>query len=175
EHVEESVHVRLVARDGILDRPRHGAERRLVQHAIHALAGLGADLGIADVSEEEAEAGSPLLAHRPDHLLDVLPEAGGEVVETDDLLVELEQHLHEVRSDEAGGAGHQPALRPLPQIPNHDVDLHHRLQYRRFEGIEAGSKALFTSMKIPPPRSMAPRAEAPMPSLIRRPARMTWG
>ena len=48
--------------------------------------------------------------------------AGGEVVEADHRLVELEQRLHQVRADEAGAAGHEPAQRLRRQSLAHVVD-----------------------------------------------------
>ena len=42
--------------------------------------------------------------------------AGGEIIETDDALVELEQRLQKIGADEAGDAGDQPGPRALAQL-----------------------------------------------------------
>ena len=57
-----------------------------------------------------------LVADRGAHLVEIAPVAGGEIVEADDRLVELEQRLDQVRADEAGAAGHEPAQRLRRQL-----------------------------------------------------------
>src|SRR5207248_8884728 len=81
-HVEEARYVRRRAGERIVDRARHAAERRLVQNDVDAGAGALASIERADVALDEAD------AHRQ-----VLALAGGEVVEADDGLLELEQLL----------------------------------------------------------------------------------
>ena len=44
------------------------------------------------------------------HLVEVALVAGGEVVQADDRLVELQQGLEQVAADEAGDAGDQPCF-----------------------------------------------------------------
>ena len=51
--------------------------------------------------------------------------AGGEVVEAHDVLAEVEQRLDQVRADEAGAAGDEPAQRLRAQ------PLARRLRWRR--------------------------------------------
>ena len=50
-------------------------------------------------------------------LVEVVLVAGGEVVEADDALAQLEQSLEQVRADEAGHAGDQPGTRLGAQSP----------------------------------------------------------
>ena len=45
------------------------------------------------------------------YVFQVSPVAGGKIVESDDLLVQFEQALHEVRSDKTGRPGDKPAPR----------------------------------------------------------------
>src|SRR5207247_9881197 len=94
---DEAGDIGRAARDRIVDRARHAAERGLVQHDVHAVAGAPARVERADVALDEADAGGQVLAL-----------AGGEVVEADYRLAELQELLGEVRADEARRSGHQP-------------------------------------------------------------------
>ena len=79
-------------------------------------------------------------ADRAAHLVEVAPVAGREVVEADDVLVEREQRLDQVRADEAGapvtsqrrGAARSRALRRVVALPApiamRLVSAHHSLQ-----------------------------------------------
>jgi hypothetical protein len=82
----------------VFDRLRYASQRRLVQDVARGAACLAAIARRADVALDEAQV-APL---RPaDGLFDlgeVLPFAGGEVVQPDDPLVELEQALEQVRA-----------------------------------------------------------------------------
>ena len=63
QHVEEAVDVGRVGRDRVLERARHGAERRLVEDEVDALAGSRAVGEAGDVALDHREAGR---AFRPD-------------------------------------------------------------------------------------------------------------
>ena len=53
------------------------------------------------------------------NLLEVRFLAEREVVEADHVLVQTKEGLDEVRANEAGGPGHDPSLRPIPQLGLH--------------------------------------------------------
>ena len=56
--------------------------------------------------------------------------ASREVVEADDLLIERQQGLYQVRADEAGRARHQPAARRSRKLFTNLVVARHRNQRR---------------------------------------------
>src|SRR5690606_23659832 len=99
--------------------PWNGSQRGLMEHNVDAVTGFAADLCVADVSLEKAEAltcfGSDLF---PD-LVDVVPVTGREVVETDHVLTEEQQLLSEVASDEPRTSRHQPGQRLLAELRLH--------------------------------------------------------
>ena len=73
----------------VVDRARHRAERRLVQHEVDAAAGLrGRPSGSRDVAFDEPVPRPGLAADRVAHLVEVVAVAGREVVEADDALPE---------------------------------------------------------------------------------------
>ena len=75
-----------------------------MQNIIHARTRRHASAGVGDVALDELEA-RPLRGR--DERFDVVEVrtfAGGEVVEADDALVELEQHFQKIRADETGAA-----------------------------------------------------------------------
>ena len=79
-----------------------------MQHDRCALAGGGAGGGIANVALDEFEA-SPLCGRQCGlHRLQVVPVAGGEVVQAHHGLIEREQRLDEMAADEAGCTGDEP-------------------------------------------------------------------
>src|SRR5690606_7044439 len=71
---------------------------------------------VADVAFMKGEARPLLGADEFAHLVQVLLVAGGEVVQADHALVELEQGFEQVGADEAGDAGDQPGFRAGPEI-----------------------------------------------------------
>ena len=111
QHVEKPGDVGFAGGDRVIDRARHAAERRLVQHQLGAGAGLAAGVERADVALDQAEVAPARLAHRRGELRQVLAPAGREVVEPDHALIEREQAREKVRADEAGAAGQKPGLR----------------------------------------------------------------
>jgi hypothetical protein len=114
-HVEERVDVVRVRRERVLDRPRHRAERGLVEHDVDVLHRLRGDGGIAEISLDEAEL-QPLVGVDREHVVDVPLVAGEQTVDADHGLSEVEQSLEECRADEACDAGHEPAAWRVDEI-----------------------------------------------------------
>ena len=90
-----------------------------MQNELHAPTGAPTDFEVADVTLDKREI-PPLRWH--DELPDLVKvpfRARREIVQSDDPLAELEQGLHEVRTDEPGGAGDKPgfwlALQSCPE------------------------------------------------------------
>ena len=81
EDIERPGHVRLVRGEGVLHRPGHGGDGRLVEDAVRAREDL----------HEEVEVGDALLDERHPGVveegLNVFPTPGGEVVDDDDVVV----------------------------------------------------------------------------------------
>ena len=71
-----------------------------------------AGLPVGDVAFDERVAPPVRLADGAPHVVEIAAMPGREIVEADDFLPGREQRLHEMRADEAGAAGHQPAPRP---------------------------------------------------------------
>ena len=86
-----------------------------MKHEIDALDRGLAGSAVADVGGDQPEAIAILVGDEAADLVEVALMARGEIVERDDLLSAFEQGLNEVRSDEAGGAGDEPACRALGQ------------------------------------------------------------
>ncbi len=79
-----------------------------MEHIIDALDGRGAGVAIADVAFDHPESVTVGGGHEPLELVEVALVPGREIVEPDDPLPRPQQRLDQVRSDEAGSAGHQP-------------------------------------------------------------------
>lgn len=87
-----------------------------MQDVIHPLASSPAVVEVADIALDKGEA-RPLVGRDEAHdLIQVALVAGGEVVEADDPLIELEKGLEQVGPDEAGYAGDEPGLRVLGEV-----------------------------------------------------------
>ena len=114
EQLGEAGRVRTEGAHRMLDGARHRSEGGLVQHMGHAAQRLRTGLRIADVAVDELEARPGRLADRRTDVLEVAPRAGREIVEADDLLAVPQQCLDQVRADEAGRTGDQPARRGQP-------------------------------------------------------------
>ena len=108
QHVEEAGDVGGVGGDGVGQAARHAAQGGLVQDMVHPGTGACAVFQRADVAFDELEAGPLRGGDEPLHFIQVALVAGGEVVEPDHALVELEQGLQQVGADEAGHAGDKP-------------------------------------------------------------------
>jgi len=108
QHVQEAGDVGGVGGDGVFEAARHAAERGLVQHVVHALAGALAVGQSADVALDEAEARPLRGRDEALYFIQVALMASGEVVQPHHFLVEFEQGFEQVTADETGDAGDQP-------------------------------------------------------------------
>src|SRR5690606_36518273 len=86
-------------------------------------------LGVTDVALDQREA--PARARRArQHLIQVVPVARREVVENDDILIEPQQRLQQVRADEPRRSRNQPPAGTLTQLLLHSLESIH-LHLRR--------------------------------------------
>ena len=85
-----------VGGERVLDRSQDGAVGGLVEDGFHALHGLVDGHLVGDVGAHEVGGG-----------IDVLLEAGGDVVEHADGIAPLDESVDDVGADEAGPAGNQ--------------------------------------------------------------------
>jgi hypothetical protein len=81
EHAHRAGHVRLVRGEGVLHRPGHGGDGRLVEDAVRAREGLHEQVEVGDAPLDERHPGVI------QEVLDVHPPPGGEVVDDDDVVV----------------------------------------------------------------------------------------
>ena len=110
QHVQETVDVRLVGGDRVFDGTGYRAEGRLVEDVVGTSNGFFAVFQVADVAFDEGEVG-PLVGG--DFALDfvqVVLVAGGEVVQADDGLIQLQEGFQQVGADEACYAGDEPGF-----------------------------------------------------------------
>src|SRR5690606_32394493 len=96
QQVEEAVDVGAVSGDRVVDRARDGAEGGLVQDVVHAFTSLAAVVEVANVALDELEACPLVWADQLLDFVEVVLVAGGEVVEADYMLAELEQGFQQV-------------------------------------------------------------------------------
>lgn len=93
---------------GVHDRPGNGAQCSLMEHIVHAEAGLRAVRRLGNIALQQLEPRPP---RRPDplpHVPQIPPVPGREIVQPHDLLVALQQQFEKIRTDEASHTGHQP-------------------------------------------------------------------
>jgi hypothetical protein len=84
--------------EGIPNRALDRTERRQVKHGLCAACGPSHGRGVSDVTDDEIEAAADAL--------EVEGRAGRQVVERHDVFSERHQFADQIRSDEAGAAGH---------------------------------------------------------------------
>ena len=108
QHVQKTGDVGGVGGDGVGQAAGDAAQGGLVEDVVNSLAGLLAIGQLADVALDEVEAGP--LGRRDEglHFVEIVLVAGGEVVQADHALVQLEQGFEQVAADEAGHAGDEP-------------------------------------------------------------------
>jgi len=83
EHIDDAGHVRLVRGEGILHRPGHGGDGRLVEDAVRAREGLHQEVEVGDASLDERHPGMV------EEVFDVFPAWHGREVVDDDHVVVL--------------------------------------------------------------------------------------
>ncbi len=79
-----------------------------MQHLIDARAYISADLEITNVAFDKCEARPLIRRDEASNVLEVVTVTRGEIIQSNDTLIELEQGLQQVRADETGDAGNQP-------------------------------------------------------------------
>ena len=157
QHVEKAGRVCRVRTQRVLDRPRNRPERGLVQHDVDVRAGGAACIGIDDVGLDEPVALPLFDTDGGTNFLEIAPVPCCEVVETDDVLVEVQQRLGKMRPDEAGAASDEPSERPRAERTAgsrerpgpHRRCCHQSLQTSMPRARSAASAWLFTSTYRP--------------------------
>lgn len=148
---------------GVLDRTGNGAQCGLVQHDIHTFAGAAAGGKIDDVGLEKAVPLPSLLSDCAADLVKVRAIPRRKIVDADHALPEAQEPLEQMRADEAGAAGDEPAQRPLAQTLLHRrerfLPLRARWHYSLQTLTPSARSALasawhFTSTKSPPGSSL---------------------
>ena len=81
EHAHGAGHARLIRGEGVLHRPGHGRDRRLVEDAVRAGEGLREQVEVGDAPLDERHPGVV------EEVLDLLPPPRGEVVDDDGVVV----------------------------------------------------------------------------------------
>src|SRR5436190_19897173 len=79
-----------------------------MQHEIHSLTGALADFEVPDVALDEFELAPLRWRDELPHLLKIALRTRRKIVQSADLLIELEQGLNDVRPDKPGGPGDEP-------------------------------------------------------------------
>src|SRR2546429_289193 len=82
-----------------------------MQHQIHSLTGALTDSQVPDVALDEFELAPLRWRDEPPYLLKIFVLTRRKIVQSADLLIELEQGFDEVRPDKPGGAGDEPGSR----------------------------------------------------------------
>ncbi|MCY1526865.1 hypothetical protein D9M68_619090 [compost metagenome] len=148
QHVQEPADIHLVGGDRVLQRARHRAQRRLMQHEVGALHGAAAGFQVADIAFNEGKARPFLGRDRTADFVQVALVAGGEIVQAGDGLAQFQQGLQQVRADEAGAAGHQPLAGSRRQFLLDGFKTRsHSLPYRR-RSDSAGDSTYFRSYRM---------------------------
>jgi len=87
-----------------------------MEHVVDTLASATAVIQTPDVALNEAEARPLVGADEALYLVEVALVAGGEIVQPDHALIELEESFEQVGTDETGHTGDEPDLRVLGEI-----------------------------------------------------------
>ena len=138
-----------------------------MQNDVNSPAGPTARVGIDYVGFQEFVPPPRPIADSPVHFVQVMPVAGLEVVDANHVLSEAQQDFDQMRTDEPGASGHQPAQR-LGAESRHRRS--HGFRLARGEGHHslhtwtprarsaAASALLFTSTYTPVGWSLAAKA-----------------
>jgi len=135
QHVQKAGDVGAVAGDGVFDAAGDAAQGSLVQDVVHGGAGgrgaltpalsqrervkhhrAAAIFEVADVALDEVEARPLFCGDQRLHFIEVALVAGGEIVQADDALIQLEQGFQQVAADEASHTGDKPGFWVGPQL-----------------------------------------------------------
>ena len=95
-----------------------------MEDIIDAFAALPAGRRIADVAFDQGEPLPLRWRDQAAHFVQIAPVAGGEVVQSNNPLIPLEQGLQQVGADETGHSGHQPALGRVAELAGERVRGH---------------------------------------------------
>ena len=99
---------------------------------------------------DKAEAAPLSGRHAAFNLLEILSVPGGEIVETDYVLVEFQQSLQKIAANEAGGPGNQPLPGGVGEVRAQLLIARHSLHMRNPASLMAvRSNADFTSINTP--------------------------
>ncbi len=96
QHIEVAADIVEVGGDGIFNGSGDGAEGGLMEDVINSVAGVFAGFQVADVPFHEAEVLPLCLADQGLDLIEVVLEAGGEVIEAYYSLVEFKESFEKV-------------------------------------------------------------------------------
>ena len=141
QQIEKSRGIGGVRRQRVFDRARNGAERGLVQHDVDAAACVAARLQVHDVRFDESMPAPGCGTDRNFYLVEVGAMSGCKIVEANDVLIELQQRLDEMRADESRTARDEPRQRPRRKPVGDDIQRRSR-RYRD----QGGHYSLHTSM-----------------------------
>src|SRR3984957_13702532 len=122
-----------------------------MQHKNNPLAGSPACIRVANIAFDKAEAAPLIRRHGAFNLSKIRPVSGGEIVETDYVLVEAQKRLQKITANEAGSSGNQPLLRGLDQVCAQLLIACHSLHILNpASRMAVRSNADLTSIKTPP-------------------------
>ena len=99
EHVENTVHIRLMRRDRIGHRFRYAGDGCFVVYHLRAVDRLLADLGIADIAFDQFDF--------IEQVFEIFAFAGTEIVQHANFFASLEKSFRQVRTDKPRAAGDQ--------------------------------------------------------------------
>src|SRR5262245_29800014 len=96
-----------------------------MQDEVHISASKPACLEVAYVCVDQFMAAPRLRADRVAHVLEIEPMPSGEIIHGEDVLAQPEQRLDQMRSDEPGAAGDEPAIALAAQALFHLTKASH--------------------------------------------------
>ena len=111
QHIQEAGDVVRMKVGGVCDRPRHGAQGRLVQHVIHSLACALARVRVPYVTIHLPEILPLVGTNQFPHLLQIVAGTRRVIIQSHHPLVQTEERLQQVGANESGHTGDQPNLR----------------------------------------------------------------
>ena len=109
-------------RQWIFNRARNRAQRRLVQHDVDAATRVAARSGIDDVGFDESMPAPRGVTDRGFHFVQIHAMPGRKIIEPDDILLELQQRLDEMRADKTRAARDESRERTGAQCIDGDFE-----------------------------------------------------